>query len=127
MKLLLDTHTFLFAISDPARLSARMRKWLSDPNVERWVSVVSLWEVAVKVQIGKLTLPLNPEYYTTHLQALQAKALPVTITHTMAFMNLPLHHRDPFDRLLIAQAATEGLTLASRDRIFKVYAADIIW
>jgi PIN domain nuclease of toxin-antitoxin system len=127
MRLLLDTHTFLFSIAGPERLSTRMRKWLRDPKVERWVSVVSLWEIAVKVQIGKLSLPSNAEYYRTHLQALQAKALPVTVEHSMALMSLPLHHRDPFDRLLIAQAASEGLTLASRDRVFQAYGTQVVW
>lgn len=127
MKLLLDTHAFLFAISEPERLSARTRKLLLDPAVERWVSVVSLWEIAIKVQIGKLTLPLEPDYYTRHLQAMQAKVLPVTAGHSLALMGLPLLHRDPFDRLLIAQASIEALTLVSRDRIFERYGAEIVW
>jgi PIN domain nuclease of toxin-antitoxin system len=104
-----------------------MRKWLQDPEVGRWVSVVSLWEIAVKVQIGKLSVPLDPAYYSTHLQALRAETLPVTVGHTMALMKLPLHHRDPFDRFLIAQAAAEGLTLASRDRAFQAYGSDVVW
>src|SRR5580765_8188776 len=74
-------------ISRARPVSARMRMWLRDPKVERWVSVVSLWEIAVK------------------LQQLQSKIPPVTAGHTTAFLNLPMHHRDPFDRLLIAQAS----------------------
>ena len=131
MRLLLDTHAFLFAIAEPDRLPKRLHTWLLDPEVERWVSVVSLWEIAVKVQIGKLNLPLDREFYDLHLRSLGANVLPVDVQHGAGDpwigCGLPLHHRDPFDRLLIAQAVEEGLTIASRDDSFRSYAVETVW
>jgi PIN domain nuclease of toxin-antitoxin system len=127
MKLLLDTHAFLFAIADPQQLTARVRAWLTDPTIERWVSVVSIWEIAVKVQIGKLSLPLDRKYYSAHLRALKARPLAVQLDHSLAMLKLPLHHRDPFDRLLIAQAMEEGLTLVTRDNAFSEYSVETVW
>ena len=127
MRLLLDTHAFLFAIAEPDRLPKRLHTWLLDPEVERWVSVVSLWEIAVKVQIGKLNLPLDREFYDLHLRSLGANVLPVDLRHSLTLFGLPLHHRDPFDRLLIAQAVEEGLTIASRDDSFRSYAVETVW
>jgi PIN domain nuclease of toxin-antitoxin system len=127
VKLLLDTHAFLFAIAEPELLTAKTRRLLASHETERWVSVVSLWEIAIKVQIGKLPMPLDQSFYMRHLQALKAQALVVSIQHSLAFMALPLHHRDPFDRLLIAQASQEGLTLVSRDVAFKPYGVATVW
>ena len=127
MKLLLDTHTFLFAIDRPNQLSPRMRRLLADPQVERWVSAVSLWEIAVKIHAGKLAMPLDRSYYIENLAALGARVLPVEFRHSLALLQLPVHHGDPFDRLLIAQAREEGLTLASRDGAFGAYDVVCIW
>jgi PIN domain nuclease of toxin-antitoxin system len=123
----LDTHAFLFAIAEPELLTAKTRRLLASHETERWVSVVSLWEIAIKVQIGKLPMPLGQSFYALHSQALKARTLPVSIQHSLAFMALPLHHRDPFDRLLIAQASAEGLTLISRDAAFKTYGVATVW
>jgi PIN domain nuclease of toxin-antitoxin system len=119
VRLLLDTHAFLFAIGAPELLSPKVRRMLANPDVERWVSVVSLWEIAIQVSIGKLDVLLDPSFYTRHMQALQAQTLAVSLPHSLALMALPLHHRDPFDRLLVAQARQEGLTLVSRDEAFR--------
>ena len=127
MRLLLDTHTFLYAILEPRKLTPRMRKLLTDPGIPRWVSVVSLWEIAVKVHIGKLSMPTEKEFYERHLRQLRAQALPVEMRHSLAMFELPLHHKDPFDRLLIAQARAEDLTLATRDAAFAAYAVPTIW
>ena len=127
MRLLLDTHAFLFAIADPDLLTAKIRRLLASHEVERWVSVVSLWEIAIKAQLGKLPMPLDQSFYTRHLHALKAQTLAVSLQHSLAFMALPLHHRDPFDRLLIAQASEEGLTLVTRDAAFKVYRVATVW
>ena len=104
---------FLFAIAEPELLTATIRRLLADDEVERWVSVVSLWEIAIKVQIGKLPMPLDQAFYMRHLQALKAQTLAVSLQHSLAFMALPLHHRDPFDLLLISQATEEGMTLVT--------------
>lgn len=87
----------------------------------------SLWEIAVKVQIGKMVLPLERDFYTAHLRALKARALAVDLDHSLAMLKLPLHHRDPFDRLLIAQAIEEGMTLVSRNEVFRAYSVHTVW
>lgn len=127
MRLLLDTHAFLFAIAEPELLTAKTRRLLASPEVERWVSVVSLWEIGIKVQIGKLAMPLDGSFYVRQLQALKAQTLAVNLLHSLALMKLPLHHRDPFDRLLIAQAKEEGLMLVTRDAGFKAYGVATAW
>jgi PIN domain nuclease of toxin-antitoxin system len=124
---LLDTHTFLYAIRDPQKLTPRMRKLLTDSAIPRWVSVVSLWEIAIKVRIGRLSMPGDQAFYQRHLGHLRAQALPVELRHSLAMFELPLHHKDPFDRLLIAQARAEDLTLATRDAAFAAYALPTIW
>lgn len=127
MRLLLDTHALLFAIAEPELLTAKTRHLLASLEVERWVSVVSLWEIGIKTQIGKLAMPSDGSFYIRQLQAIQARTLAVNLQHSLAVMNLPLHHRDPFDRLLIAQAREEGLTLVTRDAGFKAYDVATVW
>ena len=127
MKILLDTHPFLYAIQEPERLSPIVRDLLEDVKIPRWVSVVSLWEIAVKIQIGKLDLPRNAGFYQKHIRALRALVLPVDVRHSMGLMELPLHHKDPFDRLLIAQAREENMTLMTRDGAFGEYDVKTIW
>ena len=127
MKLLLDTHAFLFALGEPALLTARTRKMLLDPEIERWVSAVSLWEIAIKIQIGKLGMPSDGQFYVKGLDDLQARVLPVEARHSLAIFDMPLHHRDTFDRLLIAQARADGLTLISRDQAFSAYDVQTMW
>jgi PIN domain nuclease of toxin-antitoxin system len=127
VRLLLDTHAFLFAIAEPELLTAKSRRLLASVEVERWVSVVSLWEIAIKVQIGKLAMPLDEAFYIRQLQTLKAQTLAVSLQHSLALMKLPLHHRDPFNRLLIAQAKEEELTLMTRDAGFKAYGVPTVW
>jgi len=127
VKLLLDTHAFLFALGEPALLTARTRKMLLDPEIERWVSAVSLWEIAIKVQIGKLQMPSDGQFYLKGLDDLQARVMPVEARHSLAVFDMPFHHRDPFDRLLIAQARADDLTLISRDQVFSAYDVQTVW
>ena len=127
MRLLLDTNAFLFAINPTERLGKIVSELLHNPEVERWVSSVSFWEIATKVQIGKLPLPSDPAFYARHIQNLDARRLPLEMRHSMELFHLPLHHRDPFDRMLIAQARVEGLTLASNERVFAAYDVPRIW
>ena len=127
MKLLLDTHAFLVAIAAPAKLSDKVRGLLTDNSVERYVSTVSIWEVAIKVQIGKLDMPVDRAFYTAHVKALKARVLAVEFPHSLAVFSLPMHHRDPFDRMLIAQAREEGMVLVTRDTAFEAYEVPTVW
>ena len=127
MKLLLDTHTVIFSIDHREKLSPTITAALLDPENERWVSTISIWEIAIKIRIGKLEMPTDAAYYHRHLEQLRAKVLPVNLTHSLQMMHLPLHHRDPFDRLLVAQAQVEGLTLATRDPRLANYGIETLW
>jgi PIN domain nuclease of toxin-antitoxin system len=127
MKLLLDTHAFLYAIADPERLSPAARKAVADPGLPRWVSAVSLWEIAIKVQLGKLDLPVTQAFYQEHIRRLRANVLAVEARHSFELFRLPLHHKDPFDRLLVAQARTDGMTLVTQDASIARYAVATLW
>ena len=111
MSLLLDTHVALWAISGDPTLGAEFLERLR-PAPDIYLSPVSLWEITVKQSIGKLA---GPPDLAEHVQGMGFRELPVTHEHVIAAGRLPFHHRDPFDRMLVAQAVTEGLTLASRD------------
>ena len=126
MKVLLDTHTFLWAITDESRLSQRARTLMA--SAELWWSVASLWEVVQKVQIGKLTLPLPAgAFLQGELRASNVHLLPVTASHVVRVESLPLHHRDPFDRILIAQSIEEGWPILTADASFSRYTVSVIW
>jgi PIN domain nuclease of toxin-antitoxin system len=127
MKFLLDTHTFLFAISDPERLSTAVSQVLLDGDASKWLSAVSLWEIIIKVQVGKLILPMEPAYYLDNLRQLGASLLPVDAQHSFELIQLPLLHKDPFDRLLIAQARVEKMTLLTRDNAIQQYPVTTLW
>lgn len=127
MKVLLDTHTFLFAVIQPERLSPLVRETLLQEEVSKWVSVVSFWEIILKIQIGKLDLPIDLTFYQKHLRKLQAAVLPVDAQHSFELIQLPLLHKDPFDRLLIAQARVEQMILLTRDEIIAQYPVSTLW
>lgn len=127
MKLLLDTHAFLYAINQPERLSSKVANMLLDPSVPRWLSAISLWEIAVKIQIGKLDLPRESAYYLKHLQQLRAQVLDVASHHSLGVFDLPMHHKDPFDRLLIAQAREENMVLLTKDPLIQLYEVETLW
>jgi PIN domain nuclease of toxin-antitoxin system len=124
MNLLLDTHALLWATANMPELSARARQAITQPENTVVASVVSAWEIAIKVSLGKLTSPAN-------LAAAVASCgfEPRTITFEDAEMirTLPHHHGDPFDRLLVAQALREGMTLVTRDSIFHRYGVATLW
>lgn len=124
MRLLLDTHALIWAASDPDRLSDRAASAIVDPRNDVYASSVSGWEVALKRARGRLRFPDVDE---TMLAALRLMELPVSLRHTSELAALPDHHRDPFDRMLVAQARTEGLTIVSRDRLLGRYDVDLRW
>lgn len=132
MKALLDTHTFLWWITDNPQLSPRARDLIADSANDVYLSAVSGWEIAIKAQLGKLRLPENvlqtiPQFVMTQLALNAIRVLPLQIHHALHVYTLPLHHRDPFDRLLIAQSQLENLPLVTADTILNAYDVSIIW
>ena len=128
MKLLLDTHTFLWAIAEPARLSRKAARMILDERNELLLSTVTLWEIIVKLQAGKLKLPASTDYFQGHIGHLGVRqVLPVTPVHVYAVLKLPPVHKDPFDRLLAAQADVEGLPLLSADDVLRRYPVQVLW
>ena len=126
MKVLLDTHAFIWAITDERRLSPRARSLIA--SSELWWSVVSLWEAIQKAQVGKLSLPLPAgPMLTGELSSNHVRLLPVSLSHVLRVEELPLHHRDPFDRLLIAQSIEEKWPIVTADPWFSRYPVDVIW
>lgn len=123
MKILLDTHAFLWWMENNPTLSKQARKAIEDPSNMVFVSAITVLEIAIKKSIGKLTAPDNLE---EELVNNNFEQLPITIAHAQAVGSLPFHHADPFDRVLIAQTQIEGLTLISRDNNIKKYGITIV-
>ena len=125
--LLLDTHAFLWAASDPGALSASARDAIEDPSSEVYVSAAVAWEVGIKHSLGKLELPLQPAAYVpARIASLGFKALPISLEHALAVSSLPSHHNDPFDRIMIAQAQVEGLVFVTADTIAQRYSVRVM-
>jgi len=127
MKLLLDTHTFLWFIDDNPQLSQKGKTLLEADN-ELLLSIASLWEIAIKLRLGKLTVAMPIEVLMTHqLTQNDIELLPITVAPLIVVSTLPLHHRDPFDRLLIAQAMVEQMPIVSADPAFDAYPVQRLW
>lgn len=128
MKLLFDTHTFIWWDSDPSQLSHQVLELCHNPENTLILSIATVWEMQIKSQLGKLNLALPlDEYVRTQQQANGFYILPIHLEHVFKLNELPLHHKDPFDRLLIAQAAIEDAVLLSKDRIFATYPINVLW
>ena len=124
MRLLLDTHVLLWALADHPSLTALAREAITDPANEVYVSSLSVWEAALKARLGKLSADVH-ELRSAALQT-GFRPLPFTLEHAAAVAGLPEHHRDPFDRGLIAQARVEPLRLMTHDDALAVYEVDIL-
>jgi PIN domain nuclease of toxin-antitoxin system len=128
VKVLLDTHTFIWLFDSPEHLSGRAAAICQDPASMLVVSVASIWEMVIKLQIGKLRLSQPLASIVERQQQVNGlDIVPVDLAHVLAVERLPLHHRDPFDRLLIAYASVEGLPILSTDPIFQQYPITTIW
>ena len=128
MHFLLDTHTFLWWITDDPHLSERARQVISDPENDIFLSAASGWEMAIKTQLGKLQLPDHFEQFIAEqLFRNNITSLPVMMSHALHVQSLPLHHRDPFDRLLIAQSQLEKMSIITTDSAFADYDVEIVW
>lgn len=122
-RLLLDTHVFLWWRGEPGRLPCEVRDRIATAELV-FVSAASAWEAAIKVSLGRLKLPDTLE---AGVLASGFEKLLITFAHAEQAANLPSHHRDPFDRMLVAQAQAEGLTLVTHDRLLEPYAVEILW
>ena len=121
MRLLLDTHILLWALAEPRRIPKKTRSQIESPENDVWFSAASLWEVAIKVQIGRLDVSMPLDDLSASAQATGFIELPVRAAHAVRVARLPPYHRDPFDRLLIAQAMLEGARLLTVDGILRQY------
>jgi PIN domain nuclease of toxin-antitoxin system len=128
MKLLLDTVTFLDAVLRPADLSQRAKDLLLNPENERYFSIVSSWEIAIKYSLGRLILPNSPEQFIPeHRNKLATEVLPVDEESVLHVIRLPLLHRDPFDRILVCQAIVHGMVLLTPDPRISRYPIRTAW
>ncbi|WP_353930897.1 type II toxin-antitoxin system VapC family toxin [Okeanomitos corallinicola TIOX110] len=129
MKLLLDTQCFLWWFAEPERLNEEVISHIADESNELWFSVASVWEMGIKVAIGKLPLPEPLDsYVSSRMTKLGVKSLEITTSHALRTVVLPLHHRDPFDRMIIAQAQMESMMVVTADSMFKDYQdTTILW
>lgn len=127
MRLLLDTHIFIWWANQPEKLSAAVLSALEDEANELLLSVASVWEMQIKIQLGKLklSLPLK-ELVKNQQETNHLTVSPVALTHVLALDALPPHHKDPFDRLLIAQGIEEGLTIVTADSQFSAYSVKLL-
>jgi PIN domain nuclease of toxin-antitoxin system len=127
MRILLDTHIFLWFISGDPQLSISIRELIRDSDNEVYLSVVSVWESIIKYQLGKLPLPESPEIYLPKQRnSHQITSLPIDEDSVAQLIHLPLLHRDPFDRMLICQALQHRLTIATVDSAIRAYDVSII-
>jgi PIN domain nuclease of toxin-antitoxin system len=128
MKLLLDTHAFIWWDSAPEKLSPRALSLCEDTENLLHLSVASLWEIQIKTQLGKLKISMSlPDLVSSQQEANNLILVSVQAHHTYALDNLPAHHRDPFDRMIVAQAKAEGLRVISHDDIVRKYPVDVEW
>jgi len=125
MAFLLDTHTFLWFVAGDKQLPPTVRDKIKDIKQHCFLSVASLWEITIKFQIGKLTLNISLEDLFNYIDRNQIEIIPINIEHLLTLSELPRHHGDPFDRLIISQAITENLTLITRDSALKKYKVEI--
>ncbi|OGF61614.1 MAG: twitching motility protein PilT [Candidatus Fischerbacteria bacterium RBG_13_37_8] len=122
MNAILDTHIFLWWITDDPKLSIATREIIKDARNELFFSAASAWEISIKASLGRIQLPRKPGLFITeHLDKNSILALPILFSHALHVYNLPMHHTDPFDRMIIAQAQLENLTIITADPQFSAY------
>lgn len=128
MKLILDSHALIWWMDRHGQLSETAYECISEPENELLISAATVWEIGIKVGLGKLSLSLDYKaWMETSLASLEAVILPVTIQYSAVQAKLPYHHGDPFDRLIAAQAITDGIAILSRDEQFDAYGVSRIW
>jgi PIN domain nuclease of toxin-antitoxin system len=128
VNLLLDTHSFIWFVEDSPSLSAQARALIEEPTNAVFFSMASVWEMAIKVSLGKLHLSQPFDLFIPNQLLLNdITILDITVNHSLRVATLPFHHRDPFDRLLIAQSQVERMPCVSIDSVFDAYSVDRLW
>jgi PIN domain nuclease of toxin-antitoxin system len=128
MTVLMDTHSFIWFVDGNSQLSARARTLIEDPANDKFLSMASIWEMAVKISLGKLSIAQPFEQFIPHqLQINGFEMLEIKFDHIVRVSNLPFHHRDPVDRLLIAQCLVERIPVISVDSVFDAYSVQRLW
>ena len=124
---LLDTHTFIWFIDGDKQLSQTARTSIEGDNVANYVSIGSLWEISIKISLKKLELKVPFDQINKQFLENGFELLPVTFADTLTVSTLPFHHRDPFDRIIIAQALNSGINIITKDENFSLYGVNVIW
>ena len=128
MKYLLDTHAFLWFVSDDNNLSPKAKSIIKDHNNEIYFSAASAWEISIKIRLGRLTMEENLEpFIVAQLAENNFQTLSITILHSIYTSKLPEIHKDPFDRMIIAQSKAENMSLISKDKNIKKYKTPVVW
>ncbi|MEI8209747.1 MAG: type II toxin-antitoxin system VapC family toxin [Methylococcales bacterium] len=126
MNLLLDTHVALWAITDNPKLSQKARELILSPRNNVWISAANIWEIAIKHALGKGDMPISGQDAMRYFNKAGYRFLAIEAEHAIAVEDLPLHHHDPFDRILVAQALVEPMRLMTHDSLVAVYSDTII-
>lgn len=127
-RLLLDTHAFLWFLFDDPRLSPRAARTIEDARISKVLSVASLWEIVIKSQLGKLSLGMAlADFFDRYITGRELVLMDIELSHLLVYETLPLAHRDPFDRLIVAQARAANIPLCSGDKVFSKYEVELIW
>jgi len=127
MELLLDTHVLIWFLNGDRQLPINIERIIADPTNRCYLSIASIWEIAIKSSLGKLELQGDLSMLVDFLYSNDIQTLPITFSHILYLQKMPFYHRDPFDRMLIAQSAVEDYTLLSRDAIFPSYGIKVLW
>ena len=127
MAYLLDTHTLIWLLDEPEQLSSKAHSAIMATEHPLHISIASLWEIAIKAGLDKLELSISFSEILDQLALNEVNILPILPEHLSAYLNLPLHHKDPFDRILVAQASMQDLTIITRDKAFHLYNIPTLW
>ena len=128
MNALLDTHTFIWWFTDAPQLSETARAFIANPDNKLFFSVASAWEIIIKVGTGKLSIPEEPDIYlNSRITDNRFEVLPIELPHVLQVAKLPDLHRDPFDRIIIAQSQVTGMPILTIDRLIVQYDVDVVW
>ena len=127
MNNLIDTHAFIWFINGDSDLSDNAKKAIEHPDASNFISIASLWEIAIKISLGKLELKTSFCKIAEQIELNGFQILSITFEDTLLISDLPFHHRDPFDRIIIAQSITNRLAIITKDKLYDGYQANIIW